>query len=111
MEILRIIEHLQFYPENVVAYKLDGCFAHAVTEAAELLVKQGERIADLENAQGNVVVVDGYRAFRGIMQISWRARPAEEIEAHWLYRPDTGYWYGNGRSFPKEICTILKVLP
>ena len=54
MEILKIIEHLQSYPENMVAYKLDGCFANAVTEAAELLVKQGERIADLEAALESV---------------------------------------------------------
>ena len=58
MEILRIIEHLQFYPENVVAYKLDGCFAHAVTEAAELLVKQGERIADLEESEHWIPVAE-----------------------------------------------------
>ena len=48
MEILKIIETLQSYSEDVVKYKLDGKFAHAVTEAVELLVTQGEKIAELE---------------------------------------------------------------
>ena len=48
MEILNIIETLRSYSEDVVAFTLDGAFAHAVSEAVELLVKQGERIAELE---------------------------------------------------------------
>ena len=49
MDILKIVEALQSYSEDVVAYKLDSRFACAVTEAVELLVAQGEQIADLEN--------------------------------------------------------------
>ena len=48
MDILKIIQALQTYSEDVVAYKLDSRFACAVTEAVSLLVEQGERIADLE---------------------------------------------------------------
>ena len=49
MTILKIIETLQIYSEDFIAYKLDGQFANAVTEAVALLIGQGERIADLEN--------------------------------------------------------------
>ena len=49
MEILKIVETLQSYSEDTVAYKLDGVFANAVTEAVALLIGQGEQIADLEN--------------------------------------------------------------
>ena len=49
MTILKIIEALQSYGEDVLAYKLDGGFANAVTEAVSLLIGQGEQIADLQN--------------------------------------------------------------
>lgn len=49
MTILKIIEALQSYSEDVLAYKLDGGFANAVTEAVSLLISQGEQIADLQN--------------------------------------------------------------
>ena len=49
MEILKIVEVLQSYTEDAVAYKLDSRFACAVTEAVALLIGQGEQIADLEN--------------------------------------------------------------
>lgn len=48
MEILKIIEALQVYDEAFIAYKIDGNFAHAVTEAIGLLIRQGEQIADLQ---------------------------------------------------------------
>jgi hypothetical protein len=54
MTILKIIEALQSYSEEVLAYKLDGNFANAVTEAVSLLISQGERIADLENKLATV---------------------------------------------------------
>lgn len=49
MEILKIVEALQGYSEDTVAYKLDSRFAFAVTEAVRLLVEQGERLAELDN--------------------------------------------------------------
>ena len=48
MTILKIIETLQIYSEDFIAYKLDGQFANAVTEAVALLIGQGERITELE---------------------------------------------------------------
>lgn len=49
MNILKIAEVLESYSEDVLAYKLDGRFANAVTEAVSLLISQGEQIADLQN--------------------------------------------------------------
>lgn len=54
MTILKIIETLQIYSEDFIAYKLDGQFANAVTEAVSLLIGQGEQIADLENKLATV---------------------------------------------------------
>ena len=54
VEILKIIETLQIYSEDFIAYKLDGQFANAVTEAVSLLISQGEQIADLENKLATV---------------------------------------------------------
>lgn len=52
MEILEIVKTLQAYTEDVVAYKLDSEFAHAVTEAVSLLIEQGERLTDVEVVHG-----------------------------------------------------------
>ena len=57
-----------------------------------------------------VIQVDGYKAFRGTMRITPRtAVPAYELRCSWLYKPDTGCWYGQGSSFPEDICTIVEV--
>lgn len=49
MEILKVVEALQTYSEDAIAYKLDSQFANAVSEAVKLLIEQGEQIADLQN--------------------------------------------------------------
>lgn len=59
-------------------------------------------------ASGKVISVEGYKAFRGTMRISPRGSEPYELCGNWLYKPGTGCWYGNGRSFPKEVCTILE---
>lgn len=59
-------------------------------------------------ANGTVISVEGYKAFRGTMRISPRGAEAYDLCGNWLYKPETGCWYGNGRSFPKEVCTILE---
>lgn len=59
-------------------------------------------------ANGKVINVEGYKAFRGTMRICPRGSEPYELCGNWLYEPDTGCWYGNGRSFPKEVCTILE---
>ena len=48
MEILKIIQRLQSYSEDIVAENMGSEFAQAVTEAVSLLISQGERIAELE---------------------------------------------------------------
>jgi len=37
------------------------------------------------------------------------AVPAFELSDDWLYKPETGCWYGKGSSFPEDICTIVEV--
>lgn len=61
MNILKIAEVLESYSEDVLAYKLDGDFANAVTEAVRLLISQGEQIADLENKLATVDAVEVVR--------------------------------------------------
>ena len=57
-----------------------------------------------------IINVEGYKAFRGIMRITPKAAvPAFELYGDWLYRPDTGCWYGLCSSFADEICTIVEV--
>jgi hypothetical protein len=53
MEILKIIQQLQSYSEDVVAENMGSDFARAVTEAVSLLISQGERIAELESEVTN----------------------------------------------------------
>lgn len=50
MEIMKIITTLQSFDEGYILYKMGSEFATAVTEAVNLLVRQGERITELEEA-------------------------------------------------------------
>lgn len=50
MEIMKIITTLQSFDEGYIMYRMGDEFATAVTEAVKLLVRQGERIAELEAA-------------------------------------------------------------
>lgn len=52
MDIFKIVNGLQSYSEGVVTFAFDSTFAGAVTAAAQLLVKQGERIVEMEEAAG-----------------------------------------------------------
>ena len=56
-----------------------------------------------------MIKVEGYKAFHGIMRIvpkTDRIKPFE-IEADWLFKPDTCCWYGSGRSFGEDVCEIV----
>ena len=55
----------------------------------------------------DIICVEGYKAFRGIMQITPKNPKIKpfELSGEWLYKPDTKCWYGNGSSYPEEICT------
>ena len=57
-----------------------------------------------------MIQVEGYKAFRGKMQITPKAPGVAPfiLEGDWLYRPDTGCWYGCGRSFCTEICEPIE---
>ena len=48
MEILRVVEKLETYVHKIFAVMVDEEFTETLTEAAKLLVQQGERITDLE---------------------------------------------------------------
>lgn len=57
-----------------------------------------------------MIEVEGYKAFHGDMHIIPlnTLYPAFYIcDKDWLYKPDTKCWYGDGRSFPEEICHIV----
>ncbi len=54
-----------------------------------------------------MIKVEGYKAFHGDMKIVPKNilyRPFYIVDKDWLYRPDTDCWYGDGSSFPAEIC-------
>lgn len=55
-----------------------------------------------------MIKVEGYKAFHGTMRIKPKnGLPAFCIcDKDWLYKPDTDCWYGNGQSFPAEICEV-----
>jgi hypothetical protein len=56
-----------------------------------------------------MIRVEGYLAFRGVMRIvpnTDKVAPFE-LEGDWLYKPETGCWYGCGRSFSASICEIV----
>ena len=56
-----------------------------------------------------MICSEGYKAFRGTMRIvpkNPNMKPYE-LTADWLYKPEYQCWYGNGSSFPEEICEVL----
>lgn len=58
-----------------------------------------------------IINVEGYKAFYGTMRITPKAAvPAFELTGDWLYKPETGCWYGLCNSFADAICTIVEVL-
>ena len=60
-----------------------------------------------------MIKVEGYKAFHGVMRISPLVPSIEpfEVEADWLYKPDTGCWYGKGSSFGENICQVISETP
>lgn len=135
MPILNVVELLEKHSqaaEEICGFK----FVQACMSAARYLVEQGEKIVDLEQelaavksdreyfrsraaffgevagVTDNVISVEGYKAFRGTMKIRPKTAsvPSFELSGDWLYKPETGCWYGKGRSFPEDICTIMEVM-
>lgn len=52
---------------------------------------------------------EGYKAFYGTMRITPKNPNMEpfDLTCDWLYKPEYQCWYGKGRSFMEEICTVL----
>ena len=134
MPILKVVELLEAHSED--AAEVSGKpFVQACMTAARLLVEQGEKIVDLEHdlavnksereyfrsraaffceVAGNsdkIISVEGYKAFRGTMKIRPKTAsvPSFTLTGDWLYKPETGCWYGNGSFFAEDICTIMEV--
>lgn len=57
-----------------------------------------------------IICVEGYKAFHGDMRIvplNFLYPAFYVCDKDWLYKPDTKCWYGDGRSFPAEVCEIV----
>lgn len=54
-----------------------------------------------------MIIVNGYKAFRGVMNIQTKPYSKEhlEVDGDWLYIPQDDCWVCNGFSYPSEICT------
>lgn len=81
-----------------------------VRSEREYFRSRADFFGEVAGVTEKVISVEGYKAFRGTMRIT----PKSDIQAYdlhgdWLYKPDTKCWYGKGRSFPVEVCTIMEV--
>ena len=56
-----------------------------------------------------IIKVEGYKAFHGDMMIIPLngAKSYVITDKDWLYKPEYHCWYGDGRSFPAEVCEIV----
>lgn len=56
-----------------------------------------------------MIKVEGYKAFHGTMLITPKNPKFEpfSLTCDWLYKPECDCWYGDGRSFMAEICTVI----
>lgn len=52
---------------------------------------------------------NGYKAFRGTMKITPKCAGIDpyELTTDWIYVPKYDCWYGNGSSFPSEVCEVI----
>ncbi len=57
-----------------------------------------------------MIKVEGYKAFHGTMRITPKSAMIApfELTCDWLYKPDTGCWYGKGQSFGADICEVVE---
>ena len=57
-----------------------------------------------------IISVEGYKAFHGDMKIvpkNGMYSPYYICDKDWLYKPEYDCWYGDGRSFPADVCEII----
>lgn len=72
---------------------------------------RSEFFREVAEVGNQFISVEGFKAFRGTMRITPKAAvPAYDLHGDWLYKPETGCWYGKGSSFPEDICTIMEVM-
>ena len=57
-----------------------------------------------------MICVEGYKAFRGTMQVTPGnpEYPPYTLTGDWLYKPDTDCWYCKGQSFPAFTCEPIE---
>ena len=57
-----------------------------------------------------MIKVEGFKAFHGVMMITPKSKCVQpfEVESDWLYKPEFDCWYGNGRSYVADICTVVR---
>lgn len=76
----------------------------------EYFRSRSEFFREVAEVGNQFISVEGFKAFRGTMRITPKAAvPAYDLHGDWLYKPETGCWYGKGSSFPEDICTIVEV--
>ncbi len=58
-----------------------------------------------------IITVEGYKAFRGKLKVSPKIEKVKPflVEGDFIYKPDTGCWYGRGCSYAADICEIVEV--
>lgn len=101
-------EHLMLQRKELASLKVE--LVEAKSER-EYFRSRAVFFAEVAGPATSVLSVEGYKAFRGTMRIRPKtaAVPAFELTGDWLYKPDTGCWYGKGSSFAADICTIMEV--
>lgn len=53
---------------------------------------------------------EGYKMFRGRMEIASKIKGVFIIKGDWLYKPEYDCWYcsSTGSSYPSDICTVIE---
>lgn len=56
-----------------------------------------------------MISIEGYKAFRGTLQVTPRGGNFNPVilNGEFLYRPDTECWYHKGSSYPADICEVV----
>lgn len=64
----------------------------------------------MESEGNGMISVEGYKAFTGVLRVTPKNKNFEpfELRGDFLYKPETGCWYGCGSSFCAEICEAIE---
>lgn len=55
-----------------------------------------------------MIEANGYKAFHGVMMIISTVRDEPyQVEADWIYTPDTDSWHANGSFYPASFCQLI----